>query len=203
MQLRQFWRHKSSDSSGTVVPAYQRKPLLDETQRELYECLMQAVGEHSKVFAKVRLADLVKNPGSDPKFRTHWTRVQRRAVDFLLLSPNSLTPVMAIKLESKANNKRRRMKGPDVVEDVLRDINVPLLRLPVQEHYEVKDLVKKMRFTLSDYKQKSNVDDLFSTDEVAIGPNQVVMEFARNTLPTLSRWTSGLWMVARNVTRPH
>ncbi len=199
----QFWRHKSSDSGATAVPAYQRKPLLEQSHRRLYDCLLQAVGNHSKVFIKVHLADLVKNPGQDPKYRTHWTRVQRRAIDFLLLSPTSLVPVMAIKLESKADNKRRRLRGPDVIEEVLRDINVPLLRLPVQEHYDVKDLVKKMRFTLSDQKQKSNVEDLFRTDEITTSPNQAVVEFARNRLPTFSRWTSGLWLAARNVTRAH
>lgn len=201
--MMQFWRHKSSDSGVIAVPAYQRKALLGGTQRELYDRLTEAVGAHSQVFVKVRLADLVRNPGQNPKFRSHWIRVQRRAVDFLLVSRSSLAPVMAIKLESKADNKRRRVRGPDTIEEVLHDIDVPLLRLPVQEHYEAKDLVRKMRFTLSDHKRKSNGAEPFNAEEATPSPNQAVVKFAREKFPTLSRWTSGLWLAARSVTRLH
>jgi hypothetical protein len=124
-------------------------------------------------------------------------------VDFLIVNRTSLAPVLAIKLESKADNKRRRVKGLDVLEEVLRDINVPLLRLPIQEHYDPKDVVKKMRFTLADHKRNVNGSIVNAAEEGDPSLDLAVVKFAREKLPTLSRWTSGLWMAARGVTRPH
>ena len=175
------------------IPFYQRRSsLLSENQRRYYNTLLQVVGDKSLVFPKVRASELVNPPPSSPhSFRVHWQRVQRRYVDFLICTPANLTPTLAIRLESRAERKRRMQTGPDVVDDVVEMARIPFMRVEVEDDYDPSRVARDIRNALARSGQAATST---SGDTVQHEPRSTqFVRVAQERLPTFSRWSSVLW----------
>lgn len=127
---------------------------MEPEQVDVYHALSEVIDADKVVFAKVCLAELVAKPKSSQQNLKHWHRVQRRRLDFLICSESSLEPTLAIKLENELDSKRRRKFGPDVVEEVLDDIGLPLLRLNAEDAGHAEYLTNKLTFAKEEYRQK-------------------------------------------------
>ena len=140
----------AKQETDNLTPHYKPRSFLDSVEGSVYKGLSEVFDANTKVFAKVCLAELVAAPKSDRQYLAHWRRVQRRTIDFLICSATTLKPILAIKLETDLDSKKRRSSGPGVLEEVLDDIGLPLLRLRAQDEYDAEDLVKKINFTLKE-----------------------------------------------------
>ncbi|MDJ0958600.1 MAG: DUF2726 domain-containing protein [Arenicellales bacterium] len=143
----------SKQDTVNSTPHYRPRSFLDSVEGNVYKALSEVFDANTKVFAKVCLAELVAAPKTDRQYLAHWRRVQRRTIDFLICSASTLKPILAIKLETELDSKKRRASGPGVLEEVLEDISLPLLRLRAQDEYDAEDLVKKINFTLKENSQ--------------------------------------------------
>lgn len=189
-----LWLAQRNHNVKTRIPHFRRTTsLLTSQQRAFYTALIRAVGPQPMVFARVNLGYLVQHPGDDPNYHDHWRRVCRRWLDFVICSPNSMSPVLAIKLETRLERKRRTLGGLDVLDDTLSSARIPLLRVSLADQYDPTELMEKIKWVLIGEKQKSD-SELFETQEI---PNErpdipSIIKFARTRLPTFTRWTSEL-----------
>lgn len=145
---------KSAHSKKEVspaIPSYRpRTELLTFQEFALYETLREIFDNKNEVLLKVNLAELVYIPEPDRHYLVHWHRVQRRRLDFLVCSLPMMRPVLAIKMETKAESKKRKKNDRDVLDTVLEDIQLPLLRLKARDRHEVENLVKQISFLLEE-----------------------------------------------------
>ncbi len=194
-----LWLLQRHQCAKKRIPHFRRiRSVLNPSQRSFHDALVRAVGPRALIFARLNLAYLVEYPGDDPQYQTHWRRVCRRWLDFVICSPTTLSPVLAVKLETRLERKRRRLGGIDVLKDTLTSARIPLLRLPVAESYDPAELMEKIRWVLVSEKHKTD-SELFDTAEVDELP--FVVDFARKQLPTFVRWTSELRTVTAGLTR--
>ena len=176
----------SKDQVGDPTPEYQPRALLSPKGLATFETLCQVVGKDSTVLAKVSLAELVKVPNSDRRYLTHWRRVQRRTLDFLICSALSLKPYLAIKLETDSESKKRRANGPDVIKQVLGDIELPLLYLRANEEHGAKDLAKKITFLLQERQEEKPAPE----PEVEESESTTTTTLTRAAGPVANIWTA-------------
>lgn len=176
-------------------PSYlKRESLLLEHEQRYFTTLTQVVGRHARVFPKVRLSDFIQPHGVSPEQRAHWMRVQRRCVDFLLCSPNNLSPVLAIDLDTRVKKRRRETSpGGDVLDKALRAANIPLLRIRATREYDPHEVLHQIRLALATSEEP--VQEWFADPRVE--PEVSWWQMLEDQLPTLRRWTSGLWGVLR------
>lgn len=176
------------------VPSYlKRQSLLLEHEQKYFATLVEAVGSHARVFPKVRLSDFIQPSGALPEQRAHWMRVQRRCVDFLLCSPNNLSPVLAIDLDTRVKRRRRESTpGGDVLDKALKTADIPLLRIRATREYDSHEVLHQIRLALATSEEP--VQEWFA-EPVQDGDSwwDLVIE----QLPTLRRWTSDLRGVLR------
>ncbi len=158
-----IWRRRSGARS---MPDFERQSsLLNSSQRALYQTLSSTVGPHSVVIPRVNLGSLVRYPGDDPQFQEHWKRVLKHWVDFVICSPNSVRPVLAIKLETRNERKLRKLGGFNVLDDTLVSAGIPLLRLRTADNYDSGSVMHEIRWALGK-QQRSRDDGLFNTEEL-------------------------------------
>lgn len=184
-------KRRSSFNGFESLPPYRiRKTLLNSNERAYYKALKRVIGGRSLIFPKVCLSQILDAPGQDPGFRSHWQRVQRRGVDFLVCD-STLTPMLAIKLDP---NARRRRKGKeDVLDDALDAAGLPLLRVRPAEHYDLEEVTYKIRFALANY----GTESLLGLDSaVSGGDNADTDSFLEVHFPKFRQWTSDLWVAA-------
>ncbi len=198
-----MWLVQRSQNAKKRIPHFQRKKsLLSAQQLAFYAALVRAVGAQSLVFARVNLAHLMQHPGEDPNYHEHWRRVCRRWLDFVICSPSSVSPILAIKLETRMERKRRMLGGIDVLDDTLSSARIPLLRISLADQYDSTELMEKIKWVLIGEKRKTD-SELFATKEMPAEGSDIpsIIKFARKQLPTFSRWTSELRTVTTVFTR--
>lgn len=185
------------------TPHYQPGTFLNSEEVAVYKALSKVFDTNTKVFTKVWLAELVATPKHDQQQLRYWRRVQRRRLDFLICSASTFKPILAIKLETESDSKRRRKSGPGIVEEILEDIGLPLLRLKAQDEYQAEHLAKQINFTLKERRQKRSVTDEPPEQETTTTiVNEVLSVAARSTATlctnAVSRFRGRLAQLSKN-----
>ena len=128
------------------IPRYQPRGRFLSTQEiAAYNVLTEVFGADIGIFPKVALADLAAKFRPDEEQVAHWTKVQFRRIDFLVCEGPALEPILAIKIE-----RRSKARDRDVLDDVLEDIGLPLLRLNAHRKYEKTDIIRKVNFAIQE-----------------------------------------------------
>ncbi|MBG0808114.1 DUF2726 domain-containing protein [Methylosinus sp. H3A] len=109
--------------------------------------LDEAVGEGYRVFAQVRLAELVDVDlsASNSKRRAAMNRVFGKSIDYLICDSASLEPVAAIELDDKTHALPHRRERDTFVDAVFSEIGIPLLRARARRAYTVAALQTLLR----------------------------------------------------------
>ena len=131
----------SGQESPTVQLPYRGKDcLLSKAERSFFGVLEQAVDGKFRIFAKIRLADLLWIPGGTEKRQAHLNRIQSKHIDFVLCSCDFVRPLLAIELDDATHRRARRQDRDDFVEQALGAAGLPLLRVPARRTYHVGEL---------------------------------------------------------------
>lgn len=151
------WRNKSvwlrrqrgGEHVLTGPLPYQKKwYLLSPAERDFYETLRQAAGDHYLIFAKVRLLDLLWLPQNLSNRQTHINRVQAKHVDFVLCHPQTVAPALVIELDDTSHQLPERQERDTFLNEVLRCAGIPLLRVPVRKSFSASALRGQILETL-------------------------------------------------------
>jgi len=147
------WRLQQKDSSKT--PDYRRRcTLLSAKEKAFYLTLLRVMGEHAHVFVKVRLADLVFIPNGTDHLDYHRGRVGRRYVDFVLCSPSSLAPVLAINVLDNDKRSQDARYADELICDALRIAGLPLLQIRPKEATDPAMLSRRIRLSIASNSQE-------------------------------------------------
>ena len=93
-----------------TYPYRKRKALLSPAERSFLGVLEQAVGADYRIFAKVRVADVigVRSGLARSAYQSAINRIKPRHFDFVLCAPDDLSIVGAIELDDASHERPRR-----------------------------------------------------------------------------------------------
>ena len=134
-----------------IVAAYEAVALLSPAERSFFGVLEQALSPDYKIFAKVRLADIV-HPVRSPS-RSGWqsafNRITGKHVDFVLCDLAHLGVIGVIELDDRSHGTFERGVRDGLVDSALADAGIPVLRVaarqsysPVQIREQVESLIR-------------------------------------------------------------
>ena len=195
--VKSIFSKQESANAGSMA-RYGPGTFLSPEEITVYNALSEIFNGESQVFTKVALAEFATPLKRNSQYLAHWRRVQRRTIDFLIYSMSIRKPILAIKLETEADSIRRQLNGPDILEEVLSDINLPLLRLLDQDQYDTESLTIKTNFVLNEHRQMAlaNGHDPYEREETTTTTlNQMLTAAA-------TRPISDLWASAKAKYRP-
>jgi hypothetical protein len=113
--------------------------LLTNAEAVFFRVLRAMTEDHLIIFPHVALRDLV-TVIDQSDYYTHYNKIDRKQVDFVLCDPKSLNPVFVIELDDKSHRRPDRVERDIFVEDVLAKAKIPLVRVPVRQNYDPKEL---------------------------------------------------------------
>jgi hypothetical protein len=131
--------------SRPALPYRKTDHLLTPAERSFYEVLRRIIGDDLRLFVKVRLADLVWLPHDIENRQAHVNRVAAKHIDFVLCDPRTLAPVLAVELDDSSHAARHRQQRDALVNEVLRAVGLPLLRVPVKRSYDASEVADDIR----------------------------------------------------------
>lgn len=120
-------------------PAYRRGRFLSANEKRFLNILDEAVGADYRVFAQVRLADLVDVDAraSEARRRAAMRKVFGKSVDFVICTSRGLDPVAAVEVDDSTHWLAHRRERDALVDAVFKEIGVPLVRVKARGNYSL------------------------------------------------------------------
>lgn len=135
-------RGAQSDEGGDGLPYVLGDGLFSPAERSFLGVLDQAVGKDFRVFAKVRVADVITVAKGTPKplWQRAFNRISAKHFDYMLCSPGDLKPVCAIELNDQSHAQSNRKGSDKFLEDVCAAARLPLIFIPAQRSYTLSEV---------------------------------------------------------------
>ena len=121
---------------------YQKKPaMMTRNEQEFYQALLRAAGDRYDVLAMVRIADLLSVEPC-PKRISWQNRINCKHVDFVLCDIESQEALLAIEVDDRSHEQKRRQDRDYFVDRAFAAAGLPLLRVQATRKYSAKELRK-------------------------------------------------------------
>lgn len=74
-------------------------------------------------------------------------KIQNKSIDFVIVEPN-LKIKLCIELDDYTHKREQRIKRDEFLNKLFNDLEIKLLRIPVQNYYNLEELKKKIEESL-------------------------------------------------------
>ena len=114
--------------------------LLTQTELKFYRLLKQITDELNLVVCpQVALYQVVQN-----KNFKDFNKIQNKSIDFVIAEPN-LKIKLCIELDDKTHNTNKRIERDNFINNIFKELDIKLLRIPVQNFYNLEELKQKIQ----------------------------------------------------------
>jgi len=128
-----------------IKNAYQQKWLFSHNEKDAYYKITQiATKNELKVFAKVRLLDLVTPIKNHSKYKTNLWKVQAKHVDFVLTTENLIAKYI-IELDDNSHETQERKERDKFVDTVLTTCGYKVLHIRGVKEEEIQAFINKAK----------------------------------------------------------
>jgi hypothetical protein len=144
---------------GEPPKYYKRDSLMTYQERRFYLYVLLRVIDGSKyrIFAKVRLSDLVGVIDKATVSSTYVSETWCKHIDFVLCDVNTLEPLVAIELDDSSHNQYDNRERYAIKDRVCDDAELPLLRVKVQKDYPTDGICEQIHALI--HESRSMPDD--------------------------------------------
>lgn len=138
LMLTSLLRSKVSEEPGYRL----RDNLVSPAERSLFGVLEQAIGTKRKIFAKVRVADvLTPQKGLDrSKWQSAFNKISGKHFDYVLCDPETLEVREVVELNDKSHKKRSRAERDEFLEKACDSAGLKLIVIQASRSYVIDDI---------------------------------------------------------------
>lgn len=131
------------------VAAFPYRPvgvLLSPAERSFLGVLDQAVSDDCRIFAKVRLADLIEvEAGVPAKVRRNaFNRISQKHIDFCVCRRSDLAVLYLVELDDSSHKRKSRASRDRFVDQALQVAGVPILRFQARRTYLAGEIAERI-----------------------------------------------------------
>ena len=126
--LALFIRAAAGTSSGETYPYDRHTYLLSKAERSFIGVLEQAAPQHTRIFSKVRMADVIcvrKGTRNPLRF---FNRISAKHFDFVLCDARSSELIAVIELDDSSHRSNRSRRTDEFKNNAAEAAGVPLIR---------------------------------------------------------------------------
>ena len=129
---------------------YTRKDFfMSRAEHECYDALINAVGDKYYIFSQVHLHSIIDHKVVGQNWRRAFGHINQKSVDFVLCDKEYISPKLVIELDDQTHKRQDRKDRDKIVEEILTDVGLPLLRLQNHGDFNSNDLLEKINIILN------------------------------------------------------
>ncbi|WP_042012600.1 DUF2726 domain-containing protein [Aeromonas fluvialis] len=134
-----FW---SRGRQQKRLPYDVQETLFSPAERSFLGVLDLAVSDKARVFAKVRVADVLTPQAGigKSKWQQHFNKISAKHFDYLLCHPSDLSFICAIELDDSSHRHQKRKARDLFLKTACDSAGLPLLQIPASASYLVEEL---------------------------------------------------------------
>lgn len=156
MALALIWflrrgRAQEITSEDSSISKYRlNDSLLTPAEKLFMNCLDSILPREVRVFAKVRVADIlsVDASGDRSQWQTSFNKINSKHVDYLLCRSDDFLPLAVIELDDKTHQKEKRQSRDDFLNAAFEEANLPIIRIRVQQNYNPQVIANQINKAL-------------------------------------------------------
>ena len=136
---------------GGKMPYRLRPHFLSPNERSFYRALHHACGANYRIFAQVRLADIMESG-----LPVRWFhKIAAKSIDFIVVDAATLEYVAGIEVDDKTHEQRDRRIRDAFVDKVFETAGLPLYRFPAAGRYHADQIRQNLPFLLTSWSARS------------------------------------------------
>lgn len=117
--------------------------LLTQTELKFYKLLKQITDEMNLVICpQVALYEIIRNI----EYRD-FNKIKSKSIDFVITETN-LNIKLCIELDDYSHKQNKRIERDNFINKLFEDLNIKLIRIPVQNFYNLEELKNKIKESL-------------------------------------------------------
>lgn len=143
------------------------KNLMSIAELSFYHSLNKAVGDNYLIFAKVRVADVLK-PKKNLYHRSEWqkafNRISSKHFDFVLCDPKTMSICKVVELNDKSHQKPERILRDSFITVACSTADLPLIMIDARRSYCLSEL----KFQIENNQSTEHpllIEPIFPTEE--------------------------------------
>jgi len=175
---------KKKAGKGPVDFPYRSKEVLcSPAERSFMGALDKIVGERYRIFAKVRLADIihVQRGLSASARQSAFNRISRKHLDFVICDSRDLSIVGAVELDDKSHRKTGRQERDQFLDKALEAAGVPIFRVKAKSTYSIKEVSSDLDSAFKMSMGVQSEDNQVSIDAMQVSDEKQINETTDNS----------------------
>lgn len=132
------------DDSDKIVQSYRSVYLLTKTELKFYQGLIEFLPSSLSVNCKVRLADLVMPIKGIPSWRSAFSKVCSKHIDFVITEKATAKVIWLIELDDLSHNRADRMARDEFVDNLCESTGYIMIHVPTSSQYDFSDIFKNI-----------------------------------------------------------
>ncbi|MBY7921526.1 DUF2726 domain-containing protein [Vibrio fluvialis] len=164
-------RPKKSGEAYPLTNYYEydaHKNLMSIAELSFYHALNKAVGDEYLIFAKVRIADVLK-PKKNLYHRSEWqkafNRISSKHFDFVLCDPKTMAICKVIELNDSSHQKPDRVRRDSFVQVACATADLPLIMIDARRSYQLSELKSQVEENRSTEPSFPEIESIYATRE--------------------------------------
>ena len=123
---------------------YEKKTyLLTQNELKFYKLLKSITDKNNlNLFSQVALYEIIKS-----KNIKYFNKIKSKTIDFVITDVNCKIK-LCIELDDPTHIKENRQKRDKFVDNLFKELNIKLIRIPVQSYYKLNELENKITESL-------------------------------------------------------
>lgn len=124
---------------------YKRRDfLMSRAEHEFFDVLAEAVKAQYYIFPQVHLATILDHKVVGQNWKGAFRHIDEKSVDFVLCDKAYIKPLLAIELDDRTHEYDNRKERDGVVESILKEAGLPLLRFENHGHFDRADITQRI-----------------------------------------------------------
>lgn len=117
--------------------------LLTKNELKFYKILKQITNKLGySLFCQVSLYQIVSS-----KNYKDFNKIKSKSIDFVITQENCKI-LLCIELDDSTHQKQKRIERDNFIDKLFKDLEIKLLRIPVQNFYNIEELENKIKESL-------------------------------------------------------
>jgi very-short-patch-repair endonuclease len=139
-----FFANQKNRNNHKVYRSQHRQYFMSAVENRFYHILMQVVGHKYYIFAQVHLPTIVDHKVIGQNWKAAFRHIDEKSVDFVLCDKFDISPKLAIELDDSSHNQPARQERDAIVDRVLSEAGLPLLRVRSQSEFEPDTILQNI-----------------------------------------------------------
>lgn len=120
-----------------------KKYLLTQQELKFYKLIKNITDKYNLIlFSQVTLYEIVTS-----KNIKDFNKIKSKTIDFVITDINTQIK-LCIELDDTTHIKENRQERDKFIEELFKELDIKLIRIPVQSYYNLKDIEEKIKGTI-------------------------------------------------------